>query len=308
MTQHLDIVEVVRQYEEGKTASEIAREHSCSVWSVLKRLRDTGIEIEKNPKARFLAEPKTIDFAFQEIVDGLMLGDGSISKKNIMRVEQANKRLGWLEQLKHQLELVGCDSKLLPLKQREKKWIVDHWSQQSASTLLYTPSYKECKEQRKRWYPDGTKQIPGDLKLTPIVVSHWFAGDGTYNTNGTLTFCTQNFTEAEVKGLVKLLARDISINAQAYPNKQRPGQWTITLTKRSETVRLKDQIWDLLPDCCKYKLQHVRPVKRTGQLTKHQIRDIRSSNRPRKVLAKKYNISVTALANIVNYKTYKWVN
>lgn len=32
--------------------------------------------------------------------------------------------------------------------------------------------------QRPRWYPNGTKSVPKDIQLTPIVCLYWYLGDG----------------------------------------------------------------------------------------------------------------------------------
>ena len=46
------------------------------------------------------------------------------------------------------------------------------------------PAYVEVQAQRKRRYPKWAKRVPKNLKLTPVTLAHWFAGDGTCNSEG----------------------------------------------------------------------------------------------------------------------------
>jgi len=45
---------------------------------------------------------------------------------------------------------------------------------------LCTKSYQELKDLRERWYPNGVKKVPDDIKLTPSTLFNWFVGDGSY--------------------------------------------------------------------------------------------------------------------------------
>jgi len=35
-------------------------------------------------------------------------------------------------------------------------------------------------EVRERWYPDGTKLIPDDVRIAPTTLMSWYIGDGTF--------------------------------------------------------------------------------------------------------------------------------
>src|SRR5206468_3127331 len=71
-----------------------------------------------------------------------------------------------------------------------------------------------------KWYPNGKKIVPLELKLTPTTVLHWFMGDGTTsfikNTNRVeLTLCTNGFNKIEVIFLKKLLS-EINLDLGIY--------------------------------------------------------------------------------------------
>ena len=72
-----------------------------------------------------------------------------------------------------------------------------------------TYSYIELDEQRKRWYPNGKKIVPKDVRLTPIVLAQWYMGDGNLElkrkASYRITFCTDSFTKEENNFLANIL-------------------------------------------------------------------------------------------------------
>ena len=69
--------------KKGESASSLARTHGVSVWSVITRLRQAGVVIRtpKEQNLRVLDMPRTCKFTYQEIVDGILLGDRQIDRK-----------------------------------------------------------------------------------------------------------------------------------------------------------------------------------------------------------------------------------
>jgi hypothetical protein len=57
-------------------------------------------------------------------------------------------------------------------------------------------------ELRDKWYPDGKKQVPLDLKLNDVVMLHWFLGDGNLDNKNGITFCTDSFNKEGVDFLI----------------------------------------------------------------------------------------------------------
>jgi len=229
---------------------------------------------EQNER-RLEPPPAPLPFTFRELVDGLLLGDGQIDPKGLLRLQQSEQRRGWLDQVAGLLRQVGGSSKTVPIHSKEKLLQEENRVIRTGpSNLLYTPAYVEMQAERKRWYPDDAKQVPRDLCLTPLVVAHWFAGDGTYDTNGTLSFCTNSFTADEVDFLIGRLANDLGIRGTRRTPTPRPNQFKLGVYRKDEAMKLKALLEPLLPDCCQYKLQHVRPPKH-GHLLPEQVREIR---------------------------------
>jgi len=306
-TAHLDTDELANDYNEGEGASSLARRHGVSVWSIITRLRKAGVEIRANQNERRLG-PSSVGFSFQELVDGLMLGDGSIDPKGLLRLEQCQDRITWLDQVRDLLQQVGSECRIVPIPPRERL-LEGRVVKSKGGGLLYTPAYVEMQEQRCRWYPQGVKIVPADLDLTPLCLAQWFAGDGTYNKSGCLDFCTQGFTRLEVEFLVQRFHDDLGI--QALPMKsKREGQFTIHIGRLADAVRVRDLVVPWLPKCCQYKLRFVRQVKRMGRFSPAQVRDIRrrrDEGEPTSALAVEYGVTEVAISKIVRKESYAWV-
>ena len=257
---NIDIKELSDKYKSGLSASVLASHYDVSVWSVITRLRKFGIEIRKNQNEIFINLTSENKRKFLDIVDGLLLGDGSIDlHKSFLRLEQCEARYCWIEQVSRCLYDIGCDHKILPIKPRIRQ-IEGRQVKSKPANLLYTRSYSEFKYQKSRWYPEGKKRVPRDLILSPVTMAHWFAGDGTYNSNGILSFCTNGFVREDTEYLAESLCKlDIESNIM---NTCREGQFTIGIYKIEDVLRLKDMIEPFLPECCKYKLRFVRSSRK----------------------------------------------
>lgn len=70
-------------------------------------------------------------------------------------------------------------------------------------------SYYKLSFLRKAWYPEGKKEVPRGLKLTPLVCRQWYIGDGclvkSVRYNPTIILCTTGFPVSDVEWLVKQL-------------------------------------------------------------------------------------------------------
>lgn len=74
---------------------------------------------------------------------------------------------------------------------------------------------------KQKWYPNGTKIVPRDLQLTPLICAIWFCDDGSViyknKNNLRLQFATDGFTKSDVKFLAKLLAKELGADFKVYP-------------------------------------------------------------------------------------------
>lgn len=71
-------------------------------------------------------------------------------------------------------------------------------------------SYSELLPIRKHWYPHGKKNVPRDIKLTPLTCRQWYIGDGTLSRSGvssSIVLYTEGFPIPDVEWLVKELIK-----------------------------------------------------------------------------------------------------
>ena len=310
----IDVQTVISEYVEGKSASQLARDFDCSIWSIINRLKKAGVIIRTKTQNEVripnLTEHKKR--LLTEIVDGLMLGDGSMDRKGFLRLEQTITHQGWVQQLQRELLSLGVDAKISNQKARTSgKKIEGRIINCSPSVLLYTRSYKFMKEQRQRWYPDGVKILPRDLVLTPVVLAHWFCGDGSYDKTGALSIYTNNFTYDEVCRLAVLLKLSLGIYSTIY--EQRPGQWTLRISRKADALKVRDLVWPHIPECFQYKFQYVRESRRyaNNKLTDDQVREIRKlrseSLLSYEKIAAQFSVGWTGVQKICTGETYKHI-
>ena len=125
----------------------------------------------------------------REIVKGLTMGDGSISKPRgngdaSMKVLSTNER--YLRWLRAQFGVFASEVRLsktgeeLGENARQYESFDDSggdWEYQDIYCLRIR-SHPTLTEMRARWYPDDTIRYPDDLRLTPTAAKLWYVSDG----------------------------------------------------------------------------------------------------------------------------------
>lgn len=274
MKLNLPIEDIINDYTKGTSASDLARQYGVSVYSIITRLRAAGVVIRtKTQNEKHLNPSERQPYTLREMIDGLLLGDGSMHGKGYLQISQCSAHADWLSDIAKHLLLVGCTSKIIPVKPRTR-YIEEREMRSRGGWHLYTPVYEEFRQERLRWYPDGGKKlVPQDIKLTPMVVAQWLCGDGTGGKNGTLTFYTNGFDEGCVDTLVQKFHDDLQIHASKGAT-IRPGQFVVRVLSRGESVKLKGLIERYVPECFQYKLQHIHPAVHP-KLLPEQVKEIR---------------------------------
>ena len=306
-TKDIVLEDLIASYQAGESAVALSQRYSCNIWGVLNRLRKAGVEVRSasDQNRCELGPVATSAFSLVELVDGLVLGDGSIDRKGFLRLEQANVRASWVTHIQRLLEEVGCNSKIVPRPSRTRT-IEGRTVHGQAGVLLYTKAYPEMKDQRERWYPDGKRKVPQDLRLTPFNVAQWFSGDGTYGPQGDLVLCTNRYTLDDVEFLAARLKQDLGVYA-LVGRTQRRGQYRINISKKDEALALAEMMRPHMEESCLYKLKHTRPAL-CGQLLPEQaaeIRSLASSGVSEKELEAMYNRCNTTIRNILTNRSFK---
>ena len=116
----------------------------------------------------------------KEIITGCLMGDGCISMQ-----EKANPRLQvtmtnkeYLKYLESELRRISNDVRLHRTAEQLAKQKSSNKEKYKDAYILATRTLPELSEYSK-WYNTGKKVFPEDLSITPVVFSHWYAGDGS---------------------------------------------------------------------------------------------------------------------------------
>lgn len=303
------------RYLRGESALSLAKEAGLSLNLVLRRLREHGVVIRqkgREPIRTLGLNPN--DYAmFLEIVDGLMLGDGSILKDGILRLEQTIRRGEWVHHVAGLLRSIGVSCKVADRgptdsHSRIKGRVIPH----NGSTIMWSLTYQDMKDQRARWYPEGKKIVPRDVVLTPVSVALWFCGDGTSDkSTGTLSFCTNGFTRPDVEFLGDRLGKTVGIHTTTTHSETQP---ILRVCRRNDAVRIRDFMGNHVIPLFHYKFQGLHPAnpknfdKRT--LTPDQVLEIRKMSQEGHTamsLGRRFGTSNVTIGRIVSGCIYKEV-
>lgn len=307
-TAHLDIEALVTGYESGQSARTLAEKFNTGRSTVLTRLREAGVRIRRPSEW----EEKHLNLhpqhwePFIELVDGLMLGDGTLPRAGGLRVEQSHVRQGWLEDLQKELRALGAESTMDEVVRPERIRKDGRLLPAYRGFLLRTPAYVELREQRQRWYPGGVKHVPDDVRITQKSVAAWISGDGTGNKAGALVLCTDDFTEEGVRLLIDRLDGVFGVRARRVSG----GKPKIGLYRKDDVFRLREILLPQMSECCHYKFQHARVAQKKGKLAVGVVQSIREKYDADVLLsqiAAEHGLSRSAVNNIGLRKVYKWV-
>ncbi len=296
--------------KQGATIQQAVDQIGRSYGSIEGRSRKLGVKLSRPDWSNHV----TINPTAQAVLDGVLLSDGSLlltgSKKSAsLSVEQSPKREGWLEQIRNALSETGIVSRLTPYTRRPKKKLEGRTLPGGVYLTLRSLSYAELVAERDRWYRSGTKLVPRDLRLTPLLVAHWLCGDGYGgDRRGRLGFCTDGFSKACVDFLIERLQVDLGV--RACRSRRRPGQYHVSLNRMAEAHRLANLIRPYLPDCCLYKIQHTkpRPENPRRRLTPEQVRQVRTrcqEGHTNTSTARLFGVSYSVIDCVVKGSTYK---
>ena len=180
-----------------------------------------------------------------EILVGSMLGDGALRKQGtktnaLLEVNHAFKYKEYVDWKWQHLK----DYVLTPPKSRLGKGSRVAYRFTTRSLPVFTDYYY-------RFYPNKKKQIPFDLKLTPVSLAVWFMDDGTRCRNATY-FNTQQFSVAEQQFLQQLLLKSFEIKSSLNKDKQ---YWRLYVTTDGSKKMMKI-IEPHVLSCFRYKLRY----------------------------------------------------
>jgi len=147
----------------------------------------------------------------ESILIGSLLGDGHL---NIVKKEthnsffvkkQALRRFEYLQWHFKELEPLSSNFTYGKDKSPNSDRIIYNCRFFTKRKPLFT-------EMRKKWYPEGIKIVPDNIKLDPLAVAIWFADDGC-NQKRRAKFCTDGFSDSDREILIECLKK---LGIQSY--------------------------------------------------------------------------------------------
>ena len=197
------VKEVIAKYYSGVSQNKLAKTYNVGSACISRIIRGVSwIDVDRpadlilGRRCDQLARLPELTTFQKEIIDGSLLGDGYISGKghgnNWFAKEQcfaSKEYINWV-----------YDS-MKPYSYRV-------YHKEMPNSFRKSPNYgimlKSCRfsayphpvftELRQKWYPNGKKIVPKDLKLTPLMMAVWFCDDGSLNAEKRYAvFCTNGF-------------------------------------------------------------------------------------------------------------------
>jgi len=152
----------------------------------------------------------------EEIITGHMLGDGCIVKpfrNSVFKLRRSYNDFEYLDWTYNNFKNLSTNGII----------ISDNYNK------IYKKMHKACAFQtmalnclnkyREKWYPNGIKIVPRDLKLTPLILAIWVADDGCikkYSNSSLIEFATQSFIYEDVIFLKKMLENFVGEEFNIY--------------------------------------------------------------------------------------------
>jgi len=137
-------------------------------------LKNYNISLRSNGESIYLSGINYCKLSEKAIewIEGELLGDGCIFSASpySAKFTYSSKYLEYINYISNTLKSFGV--KCGKIQKRYHKKLNSY----SYSFQSYT--YKELLYIRNKWYPEGKKIVPIDLKLTPLICRQWYIGDG----------------------------------------------------------------------------------------------------------------------------------
>lgn len=147
-----------------------------------------------------------------EWIDGFLLGDGSIERNHetflSARFSFSSSELEWTEfAISGLKDYDPSYPKQYEQSKNEKKFFT--WQSR-------TKMHPDISLQAKRWYPNGNKIVPSDVRITPTSLLLWYLGDGSFTNSvrnsSNLRLATCAFEISDIENILIPKMKQIGIN------------------------------------------------------------------------------------------------
>lgn len=164
-----------------------------------------------------------------QFLDGSLLGDGCLEhcRTPSARYKQKSKLKNYVAWIRSQFAQWGIEVSTPRLVTNTGDGVRNCLF--SLTYAISSKSYADFKTEYKRWYPKGTKIVPRDLQLSPLLVLKWMLDDGCRYPDH-VVLCTNGFAKADVLFLQEKLD-GIDIPTSLWETKRGADQWMIAINR-----------------------------------------------------------------------------
>ena len=182
-------------------------------------------------------------------INGELLGDGCLQSysKQSACFQYGSQHLEYVQYVAHMLREFG-------IEQVGKTHKYSYKGYAGCSYTYASRSYIELLPLQKVWYPEGKKEVPRDMRLSPVTCRQWYIGDGSLccgiSHRPYIVLCTDSFSVLDVEWLISELS-EIGILATRYPSNNR-----ICISTYS-TIDFLNYIGQCPVECYLYKWKYI---------------------------------------------------
>lgn len=246
--------QIIEDYISGQSANSISKKYNKNISSIMYLLRKNNIKIRSigdNVIKSLNKKKLNLSKEFEEIIVGLLMGDGSlrISKKG--RNPSYHHTDKNLEAIKHFKQIF----------ENEKITTSEIWVNSQTGCYYFQT---ECREEFLKYYNifynDSSKKILPNILLTPLTLKYWYVGDGSIKKqNGTINNACQISNKWGNEYILSQIKELFTEKSNYYSeNKRKCGSFYIP---HLGFIKMLDYIGDCPIDCYKYKWE-LRDVQR----------------------------------------------
>jgi len=209
-----------KYWDEELSIYQIADIYKMSYGDIYYWFKKHNILIRSHSEANHLARGNHCNLSQEAIewIQGELLGDGCLCSRYINSASfvYGSKYLEYCQYISDTLKSFGIKQVGKINKSCNKRW------GREESYKYCSHTYSELLPIYKKWYPEGKKIIPKDMKLTPMTCRQWYIGDGNLAHYKNITrrprisLATCGFSISGVEWLIKQLI-ELGFKATRWP-------------------------------------------------------------------------------------------